>query len=139
MWPRFCFPLNDNLDRLQNCLFTHCFVKTCNQIFMNNILWNLLQNDSLYYLYSLFMFLAHDGFVGCIRNLVIQNVSHDPIYLLHTHRGIYGVIADGCHLIPHCNNGPHCQHEGRCLADWNGVSCDCSKTAYEGHACHFRK
>ena len=68
---------------------------------------------------------------------MIQNKSQDPINLLHTQSVVYGVILDGCHLVPHCDGGPHCEHGGKCLSDWDGVSCDCSDTAYEGHACHF--
>ncbi|XP_071177619.1 axotactin-like isoform X4 [Mytilus edulis] len=82
---------------------------------------------------------ANDGFVGCIRNLAIQNKLKDAINLLQTNSAVYGVVLDGCHLVPHCEGGPHCEHGGKCLSNWDGVACDCSATAYEGHACHFAK
>ncbi|XP_063434354.1 axotactin-like isoform X5 [Mytilus trossulus] len=82
---------------------------------------------------------ANDGFVGCIRNLAIQGQVKDAINLLQTNSAVYGVVLDGCHLVPHCEGGPHCEHGGKCLSNWDGVACDCSATAYEGHACHFAK
>lgn len=82
---------------------------------------------------------ANDGFVGCIRNLAIQDKVKDAINLLQTNSAVYGVILDGCHLVPYCEGGPHCEHGGKCLSNWDGVACDCSDTAYEGHACHFAK
>ena len=85
----------------------------------------------------IYLFVANDGFVGCIRDLVINSEDVDAIQLLQDHSSVYGVLKDGCNLISHCDGGPHCEHGGKCLSDWAGITCDCRNTAYEGKACHF--
>lgn len=83
---------------------------------------------------------ANEGFVGCIKNLYIQNEAIDPINLSELSGiQVYGVKLDGCKLVDHCLGGTHCEHGGTCVSDWDGVICDCSKTPYIGKACHFRK
>ncbi|XP_061182173.1 axotactin-like isoform X3 [Saccostrea echinata] len=82
------------------------------------------------------------GFVGCIRNIVIQGHFLDPINLMESapsggfHRGL---ILDGCHLVDHCRTHQHCRNGGRCLSDWDGVTCDCSSSAYQGKYCQFAR
>lgn len=80
------------------------------------------------------------GFVGCVRNVVIQGQYLDPINLMEKppSEGFHsGLILDGCKLIDQCQVHHHCQHGGRCLSDWDGVSCDCSSSAYQGKYCQF--
>lgn len=77
------------------------------------------------------------GFVGCIRNLKLQNETIDPIKLMDNRDVVDGVFLDGCDLVDHCRYGPPCQHGGQCLADWDGISCNCEATSYTGKTCHF--
>ncbi|XP_060074031.1 axotactin-like isoform X2 [Ylistrum balloti] len=77
------------------------------------------------------------GFVGCIRNLKLQNETIDPIKLMDNRDVVDGVFLDGCNLVDHCRYGPPCQHGGQCLADWDGISCNCEATSYSGKTCHF--
>ncbi|XP_048758506.1 axotactin-like isoform X3 [Ostrea edulis] len=82
------------------------------------------------------------GFVGCVRNVVIQGQYLDPINLMEKppSEGFHsGLILDGCKLIDQCQVHHHCQHGGRCLSDWDGVSCDCSSSAYQGKYCQFSR
>nr|XP_022313523.1 contactin-associated protein-like 5 isoform X4 [Crassostrea virginica] len=88
------------------------------------------------------IYAEHEGFVGCIRNLVIQKQFLDPINLMErAPTGGYqsGLILDGCKLVNYCLVHQHCQHGGRCLSDWDGVSCDCSSSAYQGKYCQFSR
>ncbi|KAL5016977.1 hypothetical protein ScPMuIL_006566 [Solemya velum] len=80
-----------------------------------------------------------DGFVGCIRNIQIGERVIDPVSTLLDTSSSIGLLLDGCNLVDHCQTNNLCKHEGRCLSDWDGVSCDCSGTAYEGKACFFSK
>ncbi|KAJ8305373.1 hypothetical protein KUTeg_015918 [Tegillarca granosa] len=90
--------------------------------------------------YGLRKYGANEGFVGCIKNLYIQNEAIDPINLSELSGiKVYGVKLDGCKLVDHCLGGTHCEHGGKCVSNWNGVICDCSKTPYIGKACHFPK
>jgi hypothetical protein len=43
----------------------------------------------------IYLFVANDGFVGCIRNLVINSEDVDAIQLLQDHSSVYGVLKDG--------------------------------------------
>lgn len=82
------------------------------------------------------------GFVGCIRNVIVQKEFLDPINLMERPSGGVsqaGLILDGCKLVDHCLVHQHCQHGGQCLSDWDGVSCDCSSSAYQGKYCQFGK
>ncbi|XP_021379816.1 contactin-associated protein-like 2 isoform X2 [Mizuhopecten yessoensis] len=79
------------------------------------------------------------GFVGCIRNLKLQNETIDPIKLMDNRDVVDGVFLDGCNLVDHCRYGPPCQHGGQCLADWDGISCNCEATSYSGKTCHFSR
>nr|XP_034312115.1 contactin-associated protein-like 5 isoform X6 [Crassostrea gigas] len=82
------------------------------------------------------------GFVGCIRNVIVQKEFLDPINLMERpSSGVSqtGLILDGCKLVDHCLVHQHCQHGGQCLSDWDGVSCDCSSSAYQGKYCQFAR
>lgn len=43
-------------------------------------------------------------------------------------------VKPGCS--GHCSSyGMHCQNGGKCLEKYNGYSCDCSLTAFDGPFC----
>uniref|UniRef100_A0A665V3T6 Contactin-associated protein-like 2 n=1 Tax=Echeneis naucrates TaxID=173247 RepID=A0A665V3T6_ECHNA len=70
------------------------------------------------------------GFLGCMRALKINGETFD---LEERAKGTPGV-SPGCH--GHCSGyGMHCKNGGRCVEQYNGYSCDCSLTAYDGTYC----
>lgn len=70
------------------------------------------------------------GFLGCMRSLKINGVTFD---LEERAKETPGVNA-GCQ--GHCNSyGMHCRNGGKCVEQYNGYSCDCSLTAYDGPFC----
>ncbi|XP_068197780.1 contactin-associated protein-like 2b [Antennarius striatus] len=70
------------------------------------------------------------GFLGCMRSLKINGVIFD---LEEKAKSTPGVKA-GCQ--GHCSSyGMHCKNGGKCVEQYNGYSCDCSLTAYDGLFC----
>ncbi|XP_026006116.1 contactin-associated protein-like 2b [Astatotilapia calliptera] len=70
------------------------------------------------------------GFLGCMRALKINGVTFD---LEEWAKGTPGVNP-GCQ--GHCNSyRMHCRNGGKCVEHYNGYSCDCSLTAYDGPFC----
>ncbi|XP_063360126.1 neurexin-4 [Cydia amplana] len=70
-----------------------------------------------------------DGFVGCIRALLLNG---RPVDLLsYARRGVYGVAA-GC--VGKCESSP-CLNNGTCLEGFDSYSCDCRWTAFKGPIC----
>ncbi|KAM8967283.1 contactin-associated protein-like 2 [Pelodytes ibericus] len=84
-------------------------------------------------LYSqLFVGAAGDqrGFLGCIRSLRMNGVTLD----LEERAKITPGVKPGCS--GHCTSfGMFCQNGGKCVEKYNGYSCDCSRTAYDGPFC----
>lgn len=70
------------------------------------------------------------GFLGCMRALRINGVMFD----LEEKAKVTPGVNPGCQ--GHCSNyGMHCRNGGKCLEQYNGYSCDCSLTAYDGPFC----
>ncbi|KAM9718673.1 contactin-associated protein-like 2b [Menidia menidia] len=70
------------------------------------------------------------GVLGCMRALRINGLAYD---LEERARNSPGV-APGCR--GHCNSyGQHCRNGGKCVERYNGYSCDCTLTAYDGPFC----
>uniref|UniRef100_A0A8C4D703 Contactin associated protein like 2b n=1 Tax=Dicentrarchus labrax TaxID=13489 RepID=A0A8C4D703_DICLA len=70
------------------------------------------------------------GFLGCMRALKINGMTFD---LEGRAKGTQGVNP-GCQ--GHCSSyAMHCRNGGKCLEKYNGYSCDCSLTAYDGPFC----
>ncbi|XP_074544491.1 contactin-associated protein-like 2 [Halichoeres trimaculatus] len=70
------------------------------------------------------------GFLGCIRALKINGVTFD----LEERAKVTPGVNPGCQ--GHCNKyGMHCRNGGKCVEQYNGYSCDCSLTAYDGPFC----
>ncbi|TKS80454.1 Contactin-associated protein-like 2 [Collichthys lucidus] len=70
------------------------------------------------------------GFLGCMRALKINGVTFD----LEERAKVTPGVNPGCQ--GHCSNyGMHCRSGGKCVEQYNGYSCDCSLTAYDGPFC----
>ncbi|XP_031439933.1 contactin-associated protein-like 2a isoform X2 [Clupea harengus] len=70
------------------------------------------------------------GFLGCIRALRMNGVTLD----LEERAKITPGVKPGCS--GHCTSfGVYCRNGGKCVEKYNGYSCDCSATAYDGPFC----
>ncbi|XP_017295428.1 contactin-associated protein-like 2b [Kryptolebias marmoratus] len=70
------------------------------------------------------------GFLGCMRALKINGVIFD----LEERAKMTLGVSPGCQ--GHCGSyGMHCKNGGKCVEHYNGYSCDCSRTAYDGPFC----
>ncbi|KAL2097006.1 hypothetical protein ACEWY4_006213 [Coilia grayii] len=70
------------------------------------------------------------GFLGCIRALKMNGVTLD----LEERAKVTPGVKPGCS--GHCSSyGMHCQNGGKCVEKYNGYSCDCSLTAFDGPFC----
>ncbi|XP_014218966.1 neurexin-4 isoform X2 [Copidosoma floridanum] len=70
-----------------------------------------------------------DGYVGCIRSLLINGKLQD--LRSHARRGLYGV-SEGCE--GRCKSSP-CLNNGTCHERYDGYWCDCRWTAFKGPIC----
>ena len=73
--------------------------------------------------------LYKDGFVGCMRALLINGVFIDLISWAK--KGIYGVGV-GC--VGKCESKP-CLNNGKCLEYYDSFKCDCTFTPFRGPVC----
>uniref|UniRef100_A0A8B9JS08 Contactin associated protein like 2b n=1 Tax=Astyanax mexicanus TaxID=7994 RepID=A0A8B9JS08_ASTMX len=70
------------------------------------------------------------GFLGCIRSLKMNGVTLD----LEERAKVTPGVKPGCS--GHCTSfGMYCRNGGKCVEKYNGYSCDCSATAYDGPFC----
>lgn len=70
------------------------------------------------------------GFLGCMRALKINGVTFD----LKEKAKVTPGVNPGCQ--GHCSSyRMHCRNGGKCVEQYNGYSCDCSLTAYDGPFC----
>uniref|UniRef100_A0A9J8AZ26 Contactin associated protein 2 n=2 Tax=Cyprinus carpio TaxID=7962 RepID=A0A9J8AZ26_CYPCA len=70
------------------------------------------------------------GFLGCIRSLKMNGVTLD----LEERALVTPGVKPGCS--GHCTSfGMYCRNGGKCVEKYNGYSCDCSTTAYDGPFC----
>ncbi len=73
-----------------------------------------------------------DGFVGCVRALVINGVISDLVHEVTKNPwGVYGVGV-GC--TGKCASNP-CQNGGECREGYNHFTCDCRWTPFKGPIC----
>ena len=73
------------------------------------------------------------GFVGCLRDLVINGQSLDVADYAKNQDS--GSIRSSCHIMPpKCGEKP-CMHGGKCTEGWNRFICDCSETSFTGPTC----
>ncbi|XP_036355728.1 contactin-associated protein-like 4 [Octopus sinensis] len=78
------------------------------------------------------------GFMGCIRNVYLQDKAVDLITIVQS-AAANGPQLDGCPLEDFCQKRMICEHNSKCVSDWRDMHCDCSGTGYEGETCHFAK
>lgn len=76
------------------------------------------------------------GFIGCIRDLVMNRKKLDPRALLST-AVVREISLDNCQLVDPCHRPNACEHGGLCNVDEGRVVCDCTGTGYTGKNCHF--
>lgn len=76
------------------------------------------------------------GFIGCIRDLVMNRKKLDPRALLSS-AVVREVSLDNCQLVDPCHRPNACEHGGLCNVDEGRVVCDCTGTGYTGKNCHF--
>lgn len=70
------------------------------------------------------------GFLGCIRALRMNGVTLD----LEERAKMTPGVKPGCQ--GHCTSyGMYCRNGGKCVEKYNGYSCDCGATAYDGPFC----
>ncbi|MCJ8745204.1 hypothetical protein PDJAM_G00127740 [Pangasius djambal] len=70
------------------------------------------------------------GFLGCIRSLRMNGVTLD----LEERAKVTPGVKPGCS--GHCPSyGARCQNGGKCVEKYNGYTCDCSLTAFDGPFC----
>ncbi|XP_047444434.1 contactin-associated protein-like 2b isoform X2 [Mugil cephalus] len=70
------------------------------------------------------------GVLGCMRALRINGVMFD----LEERAKVTSGVNRGCQ--GHCSSyGMNCRNGGKCVEQYNGYSCDCSLTAYNGPFC----
>lgn len=70
-----------------------------------------------------------DGFVGCIRALLLNGVLVDLKY--YARKKLYG-ISEGCN--GRCESSP-CLNNGTCHEEYDGFKCDCRWSAFKGPIC----
>uniref|UniRef100_A0A3B4CXY3 Uncharacterized protein n=1 Tax=Pygocentrus nattereri TaxID=42514 RepID=A0A3B4CXY3_PYGNA len=74
----------------------------------------------------------YKGFVGCIRNLVVDSQVYDLGSAAESENSAPGCgLTDGVCLTA---GGPSCGLHGKCLGEWGSFSCDCHP-GYSGHKC----
>ncbi|XP_054888935.1 contactin-associated protein-like 2b isoform X1 [Poeciliopsis prolifica] len=70
------------------------------------------------------------GFLGCMRSLKINGIFFD----LEERAKVTPGVKPGCQ--GHCSTYKmHCRNGGKCVEQYNGYSCDCSLSAYDGPFC----
>ncbi|KAF9797183.1 hypothetical protein SFRURICE_001829, partial [Spodoptera frugiperda] len=73
------------------------------------------------------------GFVGCIRDLVLNGKPQD--LTAYARQQDSASVRPACHvLMKQCVSSP-CQHGAPCSEGWNRPLCDCSMTSYGGPTC----
>ncbi|XP_058456161.1 neurexin-4 isoform X2 [Malaya genurostris] len=77
-----------------------------------------------------------DGFVGCMRTIIIDGNIRPPSDWKEEEYCCKGeMLFDACHMIDRCNPNP-CKHSGVCRQNSLEFSCDCAGTGYAGAVCH---
>lgn len=82
---------------------------------------------------------ATSGLVGCMRDLVINEVAIEPRYVVKTERVVGEVALDNCKFVDPCKRPNTCEHGGKCFVKDDRITCDCKSTGYIGKNCHFTK
>ncbi|XP_055611113.1 neurexin-4 isoform X3 [Uranotaenia lowii] len=79
---------------------------------------------------------SKDGFVGCMRTIIIDGNIRPPSDWKEDEYCCKGeMLFDACHMIDRCNPNP-CKHSGVCKQNSMEFTCDCAGTGYAGAVCH---
>ncbi|KAF6200207.1 hypothetical protein GE061_006510 [Apolygus lucorum] len=82
---------------------------------------------------TLWSALLAQGFVGCIRDLVLNGKAVDIAQFARAQDS--GSIQPACHRqTPQCDSQP-CMSGGLCTEGWNRFVCDCTATTFTGPTC----
>jgi len=73
------------------------------------------------------------GFIGCMRNLVLQG---DYIQEIPVGANSGTVLNGTCNVQDRCDPNP-CEHGGICSQEYESFTCDCLDTGYTGAVCHI--
>ncbi|KAL8601328.1 hypothetical protein ACOMHN_054622 [Nucella lapillus] len=75
---------------------------------------------------------ARHGYIGCIGSLNLNSYLPN---ILREASPVHEAVADGCQgPTSQCKNDS-CDNGGRCVQQWNSISCDCDMTSYAGPKC----
>ncbi|XP_076443088.1 neurexin 1-like isoform X2 [Babylonia areolata] len=75
---------------------------------------------------------ARHGYIGCIGSLNLNSYLPN---ILREASPVHEAVADGCQgPTSQCKNDS-CGNGGRCVQQWNTISCDCDMTSYTGPKC----
>ena len=74
------------------------------------------------------------GFVGCIRDVVLDSLPIDIASLARAQDS--GSIKPGCHSSSSSMNCENvCLNGGQCFQGWNKAQCNCASTSFTGSVC----
>ncbi|KAK5876125.1 hypothetical protein CesoFtcFv8_027123 [Champsocephalus esox] len=79
---------------------------------------------------------SRDGYQGCLASVDLNGRLPDLIAdALHR----VGQVERGCDGPSTTCTEESCYHQGVCLQQWEGFTCDCTMTSYGGSFCNDRK
>lgn len=74
-----------------------------------------------------------------MREIRVNDQRLEPRYVINTKRVVGEVALDNCQFVDPCKRPNKCEHNGKCSVEEDKITCDCSKTGYNGTNCHFGK
>ncbi|XP_033109086.1 neurexin-3-like isoform X2 [Anneissia japonica] len=84
---------------------------------------------------EVFSITRQPGYVGCMRNLVLNGLSYNIAGEVQQ-QNVKGIMIMCKSMSPMCKEGL-CRNGGQCSEGWNRFICDCSMTDYIGKECDY--